>query len=133
MFVTGWNLYLRILELNGTLVFKIGYFRLFSKKKCIVILYLFRRFYTKIYSLYFVAMLLIYNEVYFQRLRSFICSQFYEKRQKFRILYLYNFLLKRRKKLFKYLAQNVKEKIREKKLSSSENILMVKFNYLSLV
>lgn len=67
----------------------------------------------RIYFTYFLTILLIYHGVYVQRLRHMSCGFFYPRREKKRTLYLYNKLLKRRKKLFQYVSQNIKEKLQE--------------------
>lgn len=55
----------------------------------------------KIYGTYFLVWLLVVVQAYTQRLRRLICSYFYLKREKKRILYLYNETLKRRIGFFK--------------------------------
>lgn len=50
----------------------------------------------KIYSTYLGIWLLLFTAAYTQRLRRIICSFFYRKREKRRILYLYNESLRRR-------------------------------------
>lgn len=50
----------------------------------------------KIYGTYFGIFLLVLSQAYIQRLRRLICSYFYRKREKRRVLYLYNETLKRR-------------------------------------
>lgn len=47
--------------------------------------------------MYLVIIFLILNEVYVNRLRRIICAKAYPKREKYRILYLYNKLLKDRR------------------------------------
>lgn len=50
----------------------------------------------KIYSTYLGIWLLLFTAAYTQRLRRVICSFFYRKREKRRVLYLYNESLRRR-------------------------------------
>lgn len=76
--------------------------------------------------MFLIIFLLIYNETYIQRMRHCIASYFYPKREKERILYLYNKFLKKRRGLFKILSANVKEQIEAGKLEQDFNILIVK-------
>lgn len=50
----------------------------------------------KIYSNYLAIWVLLFTVAYTQRLRRVICSFFYRKREKRRVLYLYNESLRRR-------------------------------------
>lgn len=50
----------------------------------------------KIYGTYFGIWLLIFTQAYIQRLRRVICAYYYRKREKKRVLFLYNETLKRR-------------------------------------
>lgn len=50
----------------------------------------------KIYSLYLTMWILLFTVAYTQRLRRVICSFFYRKREKRRVLYLFNENLRRR-------------------------------------
>lgn len=79
-------------------------------------------------------LILMYNDVYIHRLRAYVCGYFYRKREKTRILYLYNFMLKRRKKMIKYLLQKVGEKMREKKSKVSDGFVRVsKYIYVHII
>lgn len=66
----------------------------------------------RIYLLFLLNLYLIYNQVYIHRLKRFVCAYFYHKREKKRVLYLYNKMLKRRKNAFKMIARMVKEKLK---------------------
>lgn len=55
------------------------------------------RFYIEIYGSYLVIVLLILNQIYVHRLRWLVCACAYPKRQKYRILFLYNKILKDRR------------------------------------
>jgi len=50
----------------------------------------------KIYSIYAIIWVLLYTNIYTQRTRRIICAFFYTKREKRRVLYLYNETLRRR-------------------------------------
>ncbi|CAO1423843.1 unnamed protein product [Diamesa serratosioi] len=66
----------------------------------------------RIYLLFVFNIYLIYNQVYIYRAKRFICAYYYPKREKQRILHLYNKLLKRRRGLFKHLLVTVKDKMK---------------------
>lgn len=72
----------------------------------------------KIYLLLLGVAVLILNEAYINRLKRLICAWFYPKREKQRILYLYNRMLKRRKQLQQSLIERLREHIREIKYGS---------------
>lgn len=55
----------------------------------------------KIYGTYFAIWVMMLVQAYMLRLRSVICSYFYRKRQKKRVLFLYNESLKRRVGFFR--------------------------------
>jgi E3 ubiquitin-protein ligase DCST1 len=65
----------------------------------------------RIYLLFLLNLYLILNQVYIHRSKRFVCSYFFPKREKQRVLYLYNKLLKRHKNLFKLMVRRVKEKL----------------------
>lgn len=80
----------------------------------------------RIYLLFLLNLYLIYNQVYIHRLKRFVCTYFYPKREKQRVLYLYNKTLKRRQNLFKSMVQRVKEKLKvHGMLRQKENFLQV--------
>lgn len=56
-------------------------------------------FYVKIYFLYFLLLVCLMIEVYVNRLKCVVCGLFYPKRNKYRVLFLYNKLLKNRRNL----------------------------------
>lgn len=66
----------------------------------------------RIYFLFLLNLYLIYNQVYIHRSKRFVCSYFYPKREKARVLYLYNKLLKCRKNAFELVARRVVEKLK---------------------
>lgn len=80
-------------------------------------------FIVKTYLLLLGVGILTANEAYINRLRRLICAWFYSKREKQRVLYLYNRLLKRRKGLVKILLERVRQTIRRRKYSSRLDFL----------
>ena len=62
----------------------------------------------KIYGTYLGIWFMLLSTAYTQRLRRVICSFFYRKREKRRVLYLYNETLRRRAGLFRFLKAKVK-------------------------
>ncbi|XP_022088476.1 DC-STAMP domain-containing protein 1-like [Acanthaster planci] len=61
--------------------------------------------------------LLLYFQAYGLRLRRVICAYFYPKKEKQRVLFLYNDLLKKRVGFLKYMRLKVRQLAREKKLA----------------
>lgn len=61
----------------------------------------------KIYGTYFAVWLAILTQAYLLRLRRVICSYFYRKREKKRVLFLYNETLKRRIGFFRFIPSVV--------------------------
>ncbi|KAG7203236.1 hypothetical protein KM043_010337 [Ampulex compressa] len=70
----------------------------------------------KIYGTYFAVWLLLFTSTYTQRTRRIICSFFYRKREKRRILYLYNESLRRRLGYAKFMRAKVKALVRTRRL-----------------
>lgn len=79
----------------------------------------------KIYGTYFLIWLLVVVQAYVLRLRRLICSYFYRKREKKRILFLYNETLKRRIGFFRYMKKKVKKLARAQRLEEDLNLLAV--------
>ncbi|GLV37969.1 sneaky [Carabus blaptoides fortunei] len=79
----------------------------------------------KIYGTYLVIWLLIFSQGYILRLRRVICAFYYRKREKKRILFLYNETLKRRIGFFRYMKKEVKKKVREQRLEENLNLFVV--------
>ncbi|KAF5307692.1 hypothetical protein FQR65_LT06747 [Abscondita terminalis] len=79
----------------------------------------------KIYGTYFLVWLLLVVQTYTQRLRRVICSMFYRRREKKRVLFLYNETLKRRIGFFKHMKNKVKKMARERRLQENLNIFNV--------
>ncbi|XP_033126574.1 E3 ubiquitin-protein ligase DCST1-like [Anneissia japonica] len=68
---------------------------------------------------------MVYFEAFTLRLRRTICAFFHRKREKKRVLFMYNDCLKKRKGFLKYMRQRVKRQAREDKLSRETGILTV--------
>lgn len=65
--------------------------------------------YYQLALVYFLALILVIKASWAMRLRRFVCSLVYPKREKKRILYLYNKLLKKRKKPYDSIRREYKE------------------------
>lgn len=68
--------------------------------------------YMKMVSLYLFIMFLIYIETYLQRLRHCICAYFYWRREKQRVLHVYNATMKKRRGLLRQIMAQVEEQLR---------------------
>ncbi|XP_055606658.1 protein sneaky [Uranotaenia lowii] len=79
--------------------------------------------FVQIYSLLLGIAILILNEAYVNRLRRLICAWFYPKRERQRVLFLYNRMLKRRKTLRQMLIQRMQEQIRRHRYGSTLDFL----------
>ncbi|XP_017773927.1 PREDICTED: DC-STAMP domain-containing protein 1 [Nicrophorus vespilloides] len=79
----------------------------------------------KIYGTYLFIMFFILIQAYTLRLRRPICSIFYRKREKRRVLFLYNQTLKRRIGFFRYMKKKVKKMAREQRLQQDLNVCAV--------
>lgn len=62
----------------------------------------------QIYLLFLLNLYLIYNQVYIHRFKRLMCGYFYPKREKNRILHLYNKMLMERKRMLDSLLQTAK-------------------------
>lgn len=83
----------------------------------------------RIYLIFLWNFYLIYNQVYIHRARRFVCAYFYPKREKKRILYLYNKMLRHRKQLFAKMIQIVKNKLQTYgAIKQKRNFLQVNLN-----
>ncbi|CAK1584300.1 unnamed protein product [Parnassius mnemosyne] len=74
-------------------------------------------FFVKIYCGYLWILMLLYLNPYTLRLRRLICSYFYPRREKQRILHLYNDILKKRMKMQKTLRRKALQAVRAHYLS----------------
>ncbi|XP_065156113.1 protein sneaky-like [Atheta coriaria] len=79
----------------------------------------------KIYGTYCAILIFIFLQGYFARLRRPICAYFYRKREKRRVLFLYNQTLKRRIGFFRYMKKKVKKMAREQRLEHNLNVCAV--------
>ncbi|KAK9310033.1 hypothetical protein QLX08_000508 [Tetragonisca angustula] len=75
----------------------------------------------KIYGTFLAIFLLIFLSVYTERLRRGICSFFYRRREKRRVLYLYNESLRRRLSHAKSIRAKVKNMVRTRNLENEVN------------
>lgn len=80
----------------------------------------------KICFLFLLYLYLIYNQVYIHRLKRFVCAYFYPKREKKRVLYLYNKTLKRRKHIFDSMVETLKYKMKTHSRIRKDNIFQVR-------
>lgn len=88
----------------------------------------------RIYLLFLLNLYLIYNQVYIHRSKRFVCAYFYPKREKARVLYLYNKMLKCRKNAFELVARRVVEKLKvHRAIKQKENFLQVIYSTSSCV
>ncbi|CAG9862437.1 unnamed protein product [Phyllotreta striolata] len=76
-------------------------------------------YYLKIYLTYLAIIILTFAQAYALRFRRAICSYFYRKREKKRVLYLYNETLKRRKGFFRFMRKKIRRLVREQRLKES--------------
>ncbi|KOC61897.1 DC-STAMP domain-containing protein 1 [Habropoda laboriosa] len=72
----------------------------------------------KIYGTFFAVFLLIFLSVYTERTRRGVCSFFYRKREKRRVLYLYNESLRRRIAHARFMKAKVKSTVRTRRLEN---------------
>ncbi|XP_055336051.1 protein sneaky-like isoform X2 [Paramacrobiotus metropolitanus] len=79
--------------------------------------------YWKVFGTVGVIWLLIYLEAYGLRLRSWICSFFYPKREKQRILHLYNDTLKKRAGYARSIRHHVRRLARQRNLQMQYDML----------
>ncbi|XP_017877691.1 E3 ubiquitin-protein ligase DCST1 [Ceratina calcarata] len=70
----------------------------------------------KIYGTFVAVFLLIFVSIYTQRMRRGICSFFYRRREKRRVLYLYNESLRRRITYAKFMKAKVMNMVRTRRL-----------------
>ncbi|XP_030768206.1 protein sneaky [Sitophilus oryzae] len=84
-----------------------------------------KSYFFKIYGTYFAVWTMLWVQAYTNRLRRLICAYFFRKREKKRILFLYNETLKRRKGFFRFMKKNVERKARERRLEENYNAFQV--------
>ncbi|KAI5633224.1 DC-STAMP-like protein domain-containing protein [Phthorimaea operculella] len=85
-------------------------------------------YFLKIYGGYLWILLLLYFNPYTKRLNRLICSWFYPRREKQRILHLYNDILKKRVKMEKTLRRTAVQAVRAYYLSG-ENLLSLRMKF----
>ena len=74
-------------------------------------------FYSQRILIFFVVLqILLFFEAYGLRMRRVIAAFFYRKREKKRILFLYNEMLKKRKGFLRHMRSVIKRKARDRKL-----------------
>ncbi|XP_019893505.2 protein sneaky [Musca domestica] len=83
-----------------------------------------RGFYTKLLALYILVIFLIYQSSTFLRMRRLICGYFYRKREKRRIIYLYNCLLRQRRSAKESMLKQAKLNFANRKIRLRANILL---------
>ncbi|XP_075170440.1 ubiquitin protein ligase sneaky [Haematobia irritans] len=83
-----------------------------------------RRFYLKLFGLYAIVIILIYQSATILRMRRLICSYFYRKREKRRIIYLYNCLLKQRQSVKMAMLKEAKLNYENRKIRLDINIFL---------
>ncbi|XP_045537623.1 protein sneaky [Papilio machaon] len=89
-------------------------------------------YFIKIYCGYLWILLLLYLNPYTLRLNRLICSYFYPKREKQRILHLYNDILKKRMKMQKTLRRKALQAVRAQYLSG-ENLRSLRMRFPQLL
>ncbi|XP_049876714.1 protein sneaky [Pectinophora gossypiella] len=85
-------------------------------------------YFLKIYGGYLWILLLLYINPYTLRLRRLVCSWFYPRREKQRVLHLYNDILKKRVKIQKTVRRKAVQAIRAHYLSG-ENLLSLRIKF----
>ncbi|XP_072379507.1 protein sneaky isoform X4 [Diabrotica undecimpunctata] len=88
-----------------------------TNEKCLPRPHLLLNYYLyKIYGTYLAVVIMMFLQAYCLRLRRVLCSYFYRKREKKRVLYLYNETLKRRKGFFRFMRKKIRRMVREHRL-----------------
>lgn len=78
----------------------------------------------QIYLLFILNFYLIYNQVYIHRLKRAVCAYFYPKLEKRRIIYLYNKILKERKKIFDKIVNTMKFEVNRKNVHRFTQVIL---------
>ncbi|XP_026811112.1 LOW QUALITY PROTEIN: protein sneaky [Rhopalosiphum maidis] len=87
----------------------------------------------KIYGTLMLVFVMTVFAGYSSRLKRLICAVFFRKREKRRVLYLYNETLRKRTAFFRYMKQKVAKLARENKLSEDLDIfLMLRLKFPAL-
>ncbi|XP_016925093.4 protein sneaky [Drosophila suzukii] len=82
------------------------------------------RFYYQLLLLYLVIVVLIYQSTTFLRMRRVICSYFYYKREKQRILFLYNRILRNRLRSLENLVRDAEDNLATYRIQQQVNVLL---------
>ena len=89
----------------------------FCPSECLPVPIKTEHFYEQRILIFFVVLqILLFFEAYGLRSRRVIAAFFYRKREKKRILFLYNEMLKKRKGFLKHMRTVIKRKARQQKL-----------------
>ncbi|XP_022216990.2 protein sneaky [Drosophila obscura] len=80
--------------------------------------------YYRLILLYLAIVLLIYQSTTFLRLRRVICSYFFHKREKQRVLFLYNAMLRDRLSVFESLRRNAEQNLATRRVQDNLNIFL---------
>ncbi|XP_017051985.1 protein sneaky [Drosophila ficusphila] len=83
-----------------------------------------RKFYYQLLFLYVVIVLLIYQSTTFLRMRRVICSFFYYKREKQRILFLYNRILRNRLSSMEFLIRDAEDNLATYRIQQQINMCL---------
>ncbi|XP_011195162.3 protein sneaky isoform X2 [Zeugodacus cucurbitae] len=83
-----------------------------------------KKFYLKLAATNAVIIVLIYKCYYFMRIRRTICSYFYRKREKQRILYLYNRLLRKRKTVLEVMRKTAESNVYKRQIRRQLNLIL---------
>ncbi|CAH1115014.1 unnamed protein product [Psylliodes chrysocephalus] len=84
----------------------------------------------KIYGTYLAIIIFTFIQAYALRCRRVICSYFYRKREKKRVLFLYNDTLKRRKGFFRFMRKKIRRLVREERLKEDfSGIQILRMNH----
>lgn len=87
-----------------------------------------------LYLLFLLYLYLIYNQVFIHRSKRSVCAFFYPKREKARVLYLYNKMLRRRRRFIDLVKQRVEEKLRvHARVNQTTNFWQVGLIYVASV
>ncbi|XP_050520484.1 protein sneaky [Daktulosphaira vitifoliae] len=79
----------------------------------------------KIYGTFFLVFLMVIFTGYTNRMKRLICAAFFRKREKRRILFLYNETLRKRIAFFRYMKHKVEKMAKENKLKEDLNVFLI--------
>ncbi|KAL4235199.1 DC-STAMP domain-containing protein [Mactra antiquata] len=81
------------------------------------------KYYYYVFGIYFLIWILILVDAFALRLRKTIAAFFYRKREKVRVLYLYNIMMKKRKFFLRDMQRKVKRQARKLQLRSRSGLI----------